>query len=204
VGGWELAEPGRYRVYAALHTPSGHVLSAPLAVQIDRPATREDERLADDVFTERVARVLAFGGSRVLADANAVLHEVVDRLPDRMVTIHAAAALARVAAVPGRVLEGAGSERRFVVVGASPAVAAPLIATAYGDLNAAAATLGHIRVTEQVERTARGLAGAGDPTQGARLVASLADTLEARRVLPGVVAAVRASAAGLGSPAVGS
>jgi hypothetical protein len=198
VGGWELAEPGRYRVYAALHTPAGHVLAAPLAVQIDRPATRQDERLADDLFTERVGRVLAFGGSRVLPDANALLHEVVDRLPDRMVAVHAAAALARVAVVPGRVLEGAGPDRRFVLAGTAPEAAAPMIAVAYGDLDAAAATLGHIRLTEQVQRTARGLAAAGDPTQGARLVASLADTLEARRVLPGVVAAVRATAAGIG------
>ncbi len=195
--GWDLAEPGRYQVYAALGTPAGHVLSAPMAVQIDRPASRADERLADDLFTPAVGRVLAFGGSRVLSDANAVLHDVVDRLPDRKVAVHAAAALAQVTAVPGQVLVEDDGERRFVLVEASPEAAAPLLSAAYGDLDAAAATLGHIRVTEQVEKVAQALAATGEPEQGARLATGLADTLQARGVLASVVSRVRATAASL-------
>src|SRR5262249_27943766 len=151
------------------------------------------------LFTPAVGRVLAFGGSRVLTDANAVLQEVVGRLPDRKVAVHAAAALAEVAAVPGRVLAGEGADRQFTVTEGSPEQAAPLVAAAYGDLDAAAATLGHIRVTEQVQQTAQALAAAGDPGRGVQLAASLADTLEARGVLPTVVGEVRATAASLGS-----
>jgi len=190
--GWYLTEPGRYHVYAALRTPAGHALSAPLNLQIDPPASREDERLAPDVFTDEVGRVLAFGGSRVLNEANNTLKEAMERLSQRPIATHAAAALGNIAATPGRVLvDRTDADRRFELAQPAPKDAETMIERAYGDLNAAADTLGHIRLTEQVERVATGLAEAGQRREAAGLTDRLAATLADRAVLPSVVQRVR-------------
>lgn len=116
LGGWQIAEPGTYRVYAALRTAAGattsagssagQAMAAPLMLRVERPASREQERLADDVCTDTVGRVLALGGSRVLHGANDVLREVVDRIPAEAVAKHAAACLALAETVPGKVMRG--------------------------------------------------------------------------------------------------
>jgi len=199
--GFDLAEPGRYSVYAALSTPAGDVLSAPLRLEILPAETREVDRLAPDVLTEEVGRVLAFGGSRggstALDRANEVLSEVVERLPSSPLGVHAAAALGSVAAAPGRVLVGVGSEQRFDVVGADPDAARTLLATAYADLPKAADTLGHIRLTQQAVVNAEALAATGASAEGAQIAGELATTLRSRGVRPAVVARVEAVAENL-------
>lgn len=196
--GFDLAEPGRYAVYAALSTPAGDVLSAPLRVLVGPPGSGEAGRLAPDVLTEEVGRVLAFGGSRggspELDRANAVLAEVVARMPSTPLGVHAAAALGSVAAAPGRVLVGTGPDRRFEVVDADPAAARELLATAYADLPRAADTLGHLRLTRQALANAEALAAVGAPAEGARIAGDLANTLRSRGVRPAVVSHVEAVA----------
>jgi hypothetical protein len=191
LNGFDLAEPGQYRIYAALRTDAGDVLSAPTAIRVAPFASREQEFLADEVYQEEVGRVLAFGGSRVLDPACATLHEVVDRMPDSGLAVHAAAALARVTASPGLVLDQIDGRPHLVVREARPQEAEPLLAVAYDDLNAAANTVGHVRLTEMVSRAATGLAESGDQQYGADLAERLANTLEDRGVLPRVVAEVR-------------
>lgn len=190
--GWYLTEPGRYHVYAALRTPAGHALSVPLNLQIDPPASREEERLSPDVFTDEVGRVLAFGGSRVLDEANGTLRGAMERLAQRPIATHAAAALAHVTSTPGRVLvDRDDADRRFELAEPAPKDAEPMIERAYGDLNAAADTLGHIRLTEQIEQVATGLAKAGERREAAALTDRLAATLADRQVLPSVVQRIR-------------
>ncbi|MEU6380542.1 hypothetical protein [Streptomyces sp. NPDC046909] len=206
LNGFDLAEPGHYRIRAMLGTDSGAILSAPLSVEIGRPRSREEELLAPDVYSDEVGRVLAFGGSRghtpALDRANDVLREAVERLPDSALAVHAAAALGRTAAVPGQILVQNPDDPRvkeFSTVVPDPADALPLLRKAYGDPDAAADTLGHIRLTQQVEQVAVALAATGDrPAQeAARLTNALADTLDARNVLPSVVRSVRATAESL-------
>ena len=196
--GFDLAEPGRYSVYAALSTPAGDVLSAPLRLEILPADTREIDRLAPDVLTEEVGRVLAFGGSRggstALDRANDVLAGVVERMPSSPLGVHAAAALGSVAAAPGRVLIGEGSEQRFDVVDPDPDAARALLATAYADLPKAADTLGHIRLTKQAVGNAEALAATGAAADGAQIAGELATTLRDRGVRPAVVARVEAVA----------
>ncbi|TDO30999.1 hypothetical protein EV643_13423 [Kribbella sp. VKM Ac-2527] len=191
LNGFDLADPGRYRVYAALRTAAGDVLSAPLDLHVARFESREQESLADDIFEDEVGRVLAYDGSRVLERACATLREVVDRTPESRIAKHAAAALGRVAATSGLVLEEGDGTPQLVTRPARPEEAAPLLDTAYGDLDTAADTFGHIRLTEEVTRTAQALAKEGNRSRGAEMTGSLAQVLDGRGVLPRVVAEVR-------------
>jgi hypothetical protein len=199
-GGWELAEPGTYRIYAALRTPVGHAMSAPLPVRVDPPMSREEQAIAPDVFTDEVGRVLAFGGSRVMTSATDTLRDAAERVPERRIAQHAAAALSRVAARPGRVLVYSDDRApRFDVDVPDPAEALPLMQRAYGNLDTAADTFGHIRLTQQIQKIADGLAGVGDKAPAAELTARLAGTLQERKVLDSVVTKVRKRAQQLGS-----
>lgn len=205
LGGWQIAEPGTYRVYAALRTAAagattsaagstaGQVMAAPLMLRVERPASREQERLADDVYTDTVGRVLALGGSRVLNGANDVLRELVERIPGEAVAKHAAACLALAETVPGKVMQGGGdgAAPRLELTTADTEAGRQRAEQAYGDLDAAAETFGHIRLTRNIERIARSLGqqGAGEPAT--QLVSGLARTLESRRVKPDVVKRVR-------------
>ncbi len=195
--GFDLAEPGKYAVYAALSTPAGDVFSAPLRLEVEPPRTAEIDRLAPAVLTEEVGRVLAFGGSRggsaELDRANAVLAEVVARVPATPIGRHAAAALGSMAATPGRVPAG----DRFELAEPDPAAARALLATAYADLPKAADTLGHIRLTRQAVVNAEALAATGARDEGARLAGAVAGTLRSRGVRRTVVAAVEAVAESL-------
>jgi hypothetical protein len=205
LGGWQMAEPGTYRVYAALRTTAagtaasvagasaGQVMAAPLMLRVERPASREQERLADDVCTDAVGRVLALGGSRVLHGANDVLRDVVDRIPDEAVAKHAAACLAMAETVPGKVIQDGGDGRgpRLELTAADLESGWQRAEQAYGDLNAAAETFGHIRLARNIEHIARSLDQQGKGEPATRLVSGLALTLESRRVKPGVVKRVR-------------
>ncbi|MEE1837105.1 hypothetical protein [Streptomyces sp. SP17KL33] len=200
--GWQISEPGAYRVYAALRSardgasaagdPSGgQVLAAPITVRVERPASRDQERLADDVFTDTVGRVLALGGSRVLDDANDVLREVTERIPDTAVAKHSAACLATAAAVPGKVLTTRDGAVSVVAAGTDAEAGGQLAEQAYGDLGAAANTFGHIRLTNDVTRAAAGLDELGRRDSATHLLDGLVHTLEERQVKPEVVRKVQ-------------
>ncbi|MFI7499251.1 hypothetical protein ACIBVL_12195 [Streptomyces sp. NPDC049687] len=197
LGGWQIDEPGEYRVYAALRTPSegtahsataggtGQILADPLPVRVLRPVSREHERLADDVYTDTVGRVLALGGSRVLDYANDVLRQTIERVPEEPVAKHAAACLATATAIPGKVLTrtaegGARIEPRSTDVDGGLEMAQ----RAYGDLDAAADTFGHIRLTRRIEATAGALAEQDRHDPATNLLDRLTQTLRGRGVGP--------------------
>jgi reprolysin-like metallo-peptidase family M12B len=92
--GWDVAEPGRYVLQAALHLDDEDVVSPPLPIRIAPPKGYEEENLAQDLFTEDVGRTLAFDGTKVLEGANNVLREISEKLPDSRAAIHARVALA--------------------------------------------------------------------------------------------------------------
>ncbi len=194
LNGFDLADPGRYRLYAALRTDGGDVFSTPVDLTVARFASREQERLADDLFDDEAGRTLAFGGTRVLHKATDTLREVIERMPESQLAKHAAACLSAVAVTPGLVLNEVDGRVRLQTEPARPEVARPLLGVAFGDLDTAAETFGHIRLTEQVEGAATALAREGEQQQGAKLAEDLADTLQSRGVLPRVVAGVRDTA----------
>ncbi|GKQ39664.1 hypothetical protein [Streptomyces sp. A012304] len=196
--GWQIAEPGTYYVYAALRSAGGggtaaadgaaqgQLLAEPLVLRVRRPAGREQELLADDVFTDEVGRVLALGGSRVMHHANDVLREVVDRIPEEPVATHAASCLLRAAAVPGKILHQ-GQVRQGVL----DLETEELTERAYGDCYAAAETLGHIRLTDGVKRVATARGEREEAAPATDLLTTLAQTLKRRRVKPSVIQEIR-------------
>ncbi len=192
-GGWLISEPGSYTVYAATEAGAGMgVLSAPLTIVVDRPASVEAERLGGDVFTKDVAHSFAFGGSRVLDEANETLQDVAERLPESRAAVHARTVLGTPMATDGKVLVTDTDGREVVeVVPAEPEQAGQLLSAALDDFDRAADSLGHIAVTDQTKRLAGVMADAGDSSGRAELLNASADALDRRGVLPGVVTELR-------------
>jgi hypothetical protein len=117
--GWDLAEPGDYTVQVMLHLDTEDVLSPPLSLHVQRPASYEEENFACDFFSDDVGRVLAFDGSRTLTRACDTLEEAGDMLKDRRVAIHAHVALGSVLSRPTKSLELREPEARITTAAAA-------------------------------------------------------------------------------------
>jgi hypothetical protein len=115
--GWYLAEPGEYMMQAVLKTPDAVIATNPLRLRIAHPRSWDEEVVAQNFFTRDVGRALAFGATPSRSAVVQTLLEVVERLPERAVSRHAALALAQGAMRDHRVLRTAsGEEPGFDVV----------------------------------------------------------------------------------------
>lgn len=200
--GWDVAGPGLYTIQVALRSHGEDYVSNPLRLKVLTPEGRDEERLAQDFFTQDVGRVLAFDGTRVLDGANAVLREAVDRMPDRPVARHALVALCRpmmragkVLRMPDRVMDAPDPAAQvggaIAVTRADPdAARAGLERALFAQPLRAAETLGHIDYKIQADRFADDLAAGGDREAAVSVQDQLRTTFEARRVAASVLAAV--------------
>lgn len=154
LNGWDLAEPGDYMVQIALHLDEEDIISAPLALRVERPRSYDEENFATDFFSEDVGRVLAFDGSRTLDRACDTLHEATDMLKNRRVAVHAHVALgsakARNAKVldlrevaPGDVRSAATAGAKLQIAAADEKEAREHLEVLTKDPNVADQTLGH-------------------------------------------------------------
>jgi hypothetical protein len=209
--GWNIDEPGRYLVQMALHLDDEDLVSNPMTLTVEPPMARAEEKLAQDFFSDDVARVLTFGGTQVLTAANDVLEEVAVKLAGRAPARHAQVALGRPYTIDYKLivpdfsegLSGAAAEgidgaptARIEVQAADPARAKAYLDRALlEEPEAAAEALGHIRYKEEVDRFADTQAEQGDPGAAADTLATLQQTLEVRNVKPSVVAEVAAKQA---------
>jgi hypothetical protein len=191
--GWDLAEPGMYDVRVALHRDDGDVVSDRLRLRIAAPRDFEEETLAQDLFSDDVGRILAFDGSRVLVSGNDVLNEIVDRLPERRVAVHARLALAspisrsykQLVLEDGarRMTSAADAGGHIKTIAAKPDAARKGLAAALlRDPNLAAETLGHIDYRCYVDRFSKWLTEQNDGRAAAACRDSLRTTLERRQV----------------------
>lgn len=214
LGGWDLAEPGRYLVQVAVQTDDGDIVSEPLLLRVAPPHGYEEEYVAQDVFTEAVGRVLTFDGSRVLDAANDTLHEVAERLGDRRIALHARYALGAPVAAEGkqlRIPEGASANgaspdgRALGDVGADIVTVKAQPKAAQQDLEAAllaspavaAETFGHIGYRRRVEDFTEVLVAEGEQQHAAQVQGTLHDTLAERGVLDRVLEELEARQAEL-------
>lgn len=200
VGGWNIDQPGRYLVQVALHLGEEDVVSNPLDLRVDAPAARAEEQLAMDYFTDEVARVLTFGGTRVLTDANDALEEVAAQLKGTAPARHAQVALGRPYTIDYKLLEPEAGESLAAGLSGEPSArievraADPERAQAYlgnallEEPNAAAEAFGHIRYRREVDRFADTMAEQGDVGCAIDALGTLQKTLRARKVRPSVLA----------------
>jgi hypothetical protein len=187
LNGWDVAEPGTYMIQAAAHVDDEDVVSAPFVLRIAPPISREEEYTAGDVFTQDTARLLIFGGSRggtpALEHANDVLHEVVERFPERRIALHARVALGNPLTLDYKRLIPTDDGLELDVASAKPDEAAKLIEPALVDqADVAAESLGHVRYRAIAERIARRLAAIGAEAEATQTIDSAIETLGARSV----------------------
>ena len=191
--GWILAEPGDHVVQVAVHLADEDVVTQALSVRVLTPESRDEERVAQDVLTPEVGRVLASGGTRRDGPEAGVLREAAERLAGRAFAAHAHLALGRPLAGPGKQLVvttvgGRPQAQEVVALGADPGAAATEMAPALADLDRAADTFGHIAVGKRVAAYARALGDAGRTKDAAAVGQQLHEVLAARGVLPEVLA----------------
>jgi hypothetical protein len=181
LNGWDVAEPGKYLIQAAAHVDDEDIVSTPFLVRIAPPISREEEYAAGDLFTQDTARTLVFGGTRVLDHANDVLHEVVERFPERRIALHARVALGSPLTLEYKQLIPVDDHLELEVTPAQPEEAAELIEPALVEqANVAAESLGHIRYRATADRLAKRLAEAGAQTEATTTIEAAIDTLDAR------------------------
>ena len=199
LNGIDVAEPGRYVLQAALHTPTGDIVSRPLLLRIAPPRGYEEEVIAQDFFSDEVSRVLAFDGSRVLNDANKTLRDVVERLGELRVAKHARVPLGLAIAKRRKVLTVApGTERTMrpaAAVGGSIKLEAAQPDRAASELknalltnaDVAAESLGHVDYKYYVDELTRLLENEGESEEAAAAQDTMYQILAARNVLPSVL-----------------
>jgi hypothetical protein len=194
--GVDLAEPGHYTVQAMLALEHEDVVSQPVRLRITPPRGYDDEYLAQDFFSEDVARVMNFDGTRVLGAANDTLREVADRLKGRAVARHANIALAMPLRSAGKTLDLAAGKVRST--GARPDAAAKEMSEALLVKPAEAAeTLGHVDYKYYVDRLTDLLAAEGESANAASAQEKLLAVFESRKVKAAVLEAIRGRGAAL-------
>jgi hypothetical protein len=189
INGWDVADPGTYGIQAAAHVEDEDVVSAPLELRIAPPTSRDEEYFAGDLFTDAPGRVLALGGTgggiRFLDRANDVLQELVERFPERRISLHARVALGNPHTIDYKTVTPSDDlkEVEVAVTKADPGEAMDLIEPVLVDqAETAVESLGHIRYRTIAERTAKRLAAAGADTAAAKTLDTAIDTLAAREV----------------------
>ncbi|MGK7939038.1 MAG: hypothetical protein AB4062_02545 [Crocosphaera sp.] len=86
---WMIDAPGIYDIKICLHLEEEDIISSPLSIRVTPPYSRDEEYLAQDFFCDAVGRAFYFNGSYCLTEANDMFAEIIERLPNRKVGIHA-------------------------------------------------------------------------------------------------------------------
>jgi hypothetical protein len=191
-GGWGIAEPGRYTIQIAIQIGDEDVVSNALAIEVAPPQHAEDERIAKDFFTDAIGRILTFDGSHVLDRGNAALQEIIGRLPDRKVAIHAR--LAQASAVMREykevdILANRNEMQSATLAGGKITTKEPQLDLAKALLHdviqspaQAAESIGNIDLNYYLTRLARAFHESGEREQALKLLDALTAGLATRRV----------------------
>jgi hypothetical protein len=195
--GWDLAEPGLYRVEVMMNLGDFVVVSNQAVLRVAASADPELEALATDFFTEDVGRTLVFGGTKVLVGANKTLEDLVDRVPERRVAAHANFALSNPLTYAYKTLslDGGAAPTSVHQAGGKFSTARKKPDQALEGLQRAlleapeqsAETMGHIEYKKRVDDLCSFLEQEGDPAAAASTQDKLYDVMSARQVLPEVL-----------------
>ncbi len=91
---WYIRDSGTYTIKASLYEDGKVYQSNSFEINVLNPKSERQAALSSQYFTDEVARVLYFNGSKVLSDANETLANVLEAIPEAKVAMHAAVALA--------------------------------------------------------------------------------------------------------------
>lgn len=94
LNGWDLADPGFYDIQMQIEVGNETLVSNRITIQVEVPRTRQEEILAQDIFTDDAGRVMKFDGSGVLQIGVEAWETLVAKLPDSRAADHARLALA--------------------------------------------------------------------------------------------------------------
>jgi hypothetical protein len=167
--GWSISEPGYYTIQLALDYDAEEIVTNVMRIRVGIPNDRDEERIAQDYFSDHVGRIMAFDGSTFLTAGNGVLQSVVDRLPHCNAAIHAAVPLALTIGQQTQTLSYDGGIPKLTKTNADVGAATASLAPLMGDSSRAIATLGAIDYDYYVTRLGNMLTQAGAPNVAARL-----------------------------------
>lgn len=186
LNGMDMIEPGYYMLQVGLHMDQGDLVSNPVNLRVAPPRGYDEEYIAQDFDSYEVARTLGFGGTRFLSKGNDVLAEVVDRLKDRRVAIHANVVLAnplttnyKLLEIPGDTMEDAKIQAQGVDL---PGATKLLSKSVLDQMNVAAESLGHIRFKRQIDFYSSALAEQGEYRDASTTQNKLLKVLTDRKV----------------------
>ena len=194
-GGWDISEPGNYQVRLCLHHHDEDIVSNTLTLRVLHPRSQDEEVLAQDYFSDEVARVLAFDGSQYLESPNDTLRELSARFKDCRAAIHANIALGMPLLRPFKRIQfaanntaaaGAGGSSGSVAASLADEKATEYILAALGETSQQASlsaeSLGHVDYRYYAEHFTDALVQAGDRDAAVDNQKRLTNTLANRRV----------------------
>ena len=183
INGWDIAEPGNYSIQATIQVNGEDIISKPLNLKVEPPRGFEEERIAQDFFTEDVGRVLAFDGSRYLESGTDTLREVAGQLAERRVAVHANVALGSMLVGDYKELVADENGLHIDVHKPQPEEARDFLSKALMEQpDVAAETLGHIDMKDYTDRVSEKLADQGATEEAAKLQDTLYETMSSRTV----------------------
>jgi len=167
--GWSISEPGYYTIQLALDNGAEEIVSNVMRIRVAIPNDRDEERIAQDYFSDHVGRIMAFDGSTFLTKGNGILQSVVDRLPQCNAAIHCAVPLALTMGKETQALSYDENGPKLTMTNADLGAATASLAPLMGDSTRAIATLGAIDYDYYVARLGNMLTQAGAANVAARL-----------------------------------
>lgn len=195
--GWSVAEPGEYRCRAGLTHDKAMIVSNWFDFKVKRPVSRICETLAQDYFTDDVARILAFGGSNVLVSGNDCLRTCIEKNVPDPVARHASIALALPLHKDSKRIDycGSGPDGRPRIAvrqmrSGSDAVVDKLRDTLFIDSDSTVETLGNLRFKQYADDLCSSLILRGRADEARRCLRRLHDTLAKRKVKRSVLSSI--------------
>lgn len=188
--GWLISEPGDYLIQVALHLENEDVVSNELIIRVEPPIDRTEDFLAQDFFSDDVARTLFFDGTKSLENSNNILRTVTERLPHRKVAVHADVALAMPLMKPYKLL---GQDKIIHVTPPKIEEATQLLKPALLERSHVAAnTLGHLDYHYYMDRLSDSIVAHSNHPEAALTVQNkLLQTLTERKVKPAVLQEIK-------------
>ena len=184
LNGWDIAQPGDYTITVALRIGRNSLLSNSLKIRITPPVKDEENLLAQDFFTEEVGRIFAFKGSQVLEKGNKTLEEIVEKLGDRRIALHANYFLGNAISRDYKLLVGNPKEKLAIKINpAQPDKARKFISKSLiENADSAIESFGHINFKRNVDKFSDWLAKKGEKDEAAKIQSFLYDFMSNRKV----------------------